>query len=184
MILLSETIYLRQLTPDDADMMLDLRVQNRQFLQLYEPIRPESFYTLEGQRDALNKGVEDWELDRGYAFGLFLKENDTLIGRAALSNVVRGVGQYADLGYFLDQEHTGKGYMTQAVSLITAFGFQSLRLHRIQAGVMPWNEASLAVLARAGFEREGIARKYIRINGRWEDHVILSLINDQEEDML
>lgn len=105
-----------------------------------------------------------------YAFGVFLKESDELIGRVALSNVSRGAWQNATLGYYIDEAHNGHGYATEAVRLALQFAFGPAGLHRVQAAVLPRNVASRRVLEKAGFSREGRSTKYLQINGVWEDH--------------
>ncbi len=81
------------------------------------------------------------------------------------------------MGYSLDQEHNGKGYTTEAAKLVVKYAFETLNLHRIEAGVMPDNIASIRVLEKAGFHKEGIARKNVKINGRLEDHQMLAILN-------
>lgn len=93
---------------------------------------------------------------------------------------MRGSLQSAFIGYFLDKSQNGKGYATEAVKLITLFAFDTLKLHRIEAGVMPSNPASIRVLEKAGYHKEGIAVKNVRINGKWEDHQVLAIINPND----
>jgi ribosomal-protein-alanine N-acetyltransferase len=174
-----ERIYIRDLRVSDAAAILALRMRNQNHLAPNDPIRPEEFYTITGQQNALSKGIDDWMQDRSYGFGIFLKENDHFIGRVGLNNVVRGPAQFSDIGYFIDMEHTRMGYVSEAVQLVVKFAFEIAKLHRVQAGVMPWNRASIGVMDKTGFEYEGLARQYILINGKWEDHRIYSRINDQ-----
>ena len=75
--------------------------------------------------------------------------------------------------------HNGRGIMTEAVRLVVSYAFHDLKLHRIEAGVMPHNVASIKVLEKAGFHQEGISRKNVKINGEWQDHVLLAIINDE-----
>lgn len=82
-------------------------------------------------------------------------------------------------GYYLDLQHNGKGYMTEAVKLIVRFAFEDINLHRIEAGVMPHNIGSISVLEKAGFHKEGIAQKNVKINGKWEDHQVLAIVNEK-----
>ena len=108
---------------------------------------------------------------------IFTINGDVLIGTIGLYQVIRGPRQSALLGYSLDQEHNGKGYMTQAANLVVNYAFDILKLHRIEAGVMPHNIGSIRVLEKAGFHKEGVARKSVEINGRWEDHQMLAILN-------
>lgn len=103
---------------------------------------------------------------------------DELIGTIGLFRIERGPRQMAIIGYSLSQKHNGKGYATEAVRQLVRYGFDVLGLHRIEAGVMPKNGGSIRVLEKAGFEKEGISRKSVKINGEWEDHLILAIINE------
>jgi ribosomal-protein-alanine N-acetyltransferase len=121
-----------------------------------------------------------WKLRKegqSYSFGIFLKATDELIGNVTLSEVLPVPHLRSGyIGYYLDKEHNGKGYMTEVARLAVKFAFDELKLHRIEAGVMPHNIRSMRVLEKAGFEKEGIARKNVKINGKWEDHQVLALI--------
>lgn len=175
--------YIRELTMADVVPMLEMRTRNREFLQPFEPIRPDSFFTLQGQRLAIAKGIADRELDAAYIFGIFLPEpgeaNEKLIGRVALTNVVRGPAQSADIGYFIDARWQGRGYMTASVKEALSFAFQKAGLHRVQAGIMPRNAASIQVAEKAGFRCEGLAKHYLHINGAWEDHRIYAITAEE-----
>ncbi|RIX50148.1 N-acetyltransferase [Paenibacillus nanensis] len=169
-----DSIYLRRLDLTDAPALLALRLRNRAFLQPFEPVREEAYFTLETQEKEIAAGIQGAESDQSYIFGIFLQEKDTLIGRIALTGLARGPFQNANMGYCLDQAQNGKGYMTRAVVQCVQYAFDELGLHRIQAAVMPRNKPSLRVLAKAGFRREGLAEKYLNINGVWEDHVLFA----------
>jgi ribosomal-protein-alanine N-acetyltransferase len=173
-------IYIRPLEFSDAEAMLRLEVSNREFFQSYTPLRGEAFYTLEGQRERISKNCELRNLDQQYAFGVFLRETDELIGSLTLSEVLRGPLQSCFVGYYLDRQHNGKGYMSEAVRLVVSFAFDTLKLHRIEAGVMPHNLGSIKVLEKAGFHKEGIAKQNVKINGRWEDHQVLAIVNEKD----
>ncbi|MED4586059.1 GNAT family protein [Brevibacillus choshinensis] len=170
MILHTESIYLRPLQTEDAAELLELRLRNQEFFQLFEPIRPASHLTLVGQQEQITQAKQDFTNQAAFAFGVFLQENDQMIGRVALSNVARGAWQNATLGYFLDQTFNGKGYTTKAVKLALQFAFTEAQLHRVQAGVMPHNLGSIRVLEKNGFRYEGRSLRYLQINGAWEDH--------------
>ncbi len=100
----SERIYIRGLEINDLHSLLDLRMRNREFVQSFEPVTPDSHYTLGGQKEILEKVKQNWGNDSGYGFGIFLNLNDQLIGRVNLSNVVRGAWQSCTMGYFLDEK--------------------------------------------------------------------------------
>ncbi|MNH39894.1 putative ribosomal N-acetyltransferase YdaF [compost metagenome] len=99
-------------------------------------------------------------------FGIFLLDGE-LAGQITISNIVRGVAQYGDLGYFIDHAVQGKGYTTAAAQLILDYAFRALALHRVQAAILLHNDASRRVLEKNGFQAEGVARRYLKINGEW-----------------
>jgi [ribosomal protein S5]-alanine N-acetyltransferase len=167
-------IAVRDLRPDDAAALLDLRIRNREFFEPFEPVAPADHFTLEAQRLGIDAGSRAWDEDREYAFGVVLPDG-SLVGRVRLSTVVRGAWQNANLGYYVDRDHGGRDIATEAVGLVVGFAFERLGLHRVQAGVMPRNAASLRVLEKNRFRREGFAPRYLRINGAWEDHVIYAI---------
>ncbi|MFC4618741.1 GNAT family N-acetyltransferase [Camelliibacillus cellulosilyticus] len=171
---MTEKIYVKVLEVNDAEALLALEVKNRDFFQTYAPLREAEFFTVEEQRRRLDEGGEDT------AFGIFLSETHELIGKVALTEVARGPYQSAWIGYYLDKAHNGKGYMTEAVRQVVDYAFQTLKLHRVEAGVMPHNIGSIRVLEKAGFQKEGIARENVKINGEWKDHQILAIINEAQ----
>lgn len=93
-----------------------------------------------------------------------------LIGAINLSQIIRGSFQNAYLGYYVGAEHAGCGYTTEAIRLILRFAFSELKLHRIEANIQPGNKASIRVVRKNGFIKEGFSRKYLKIDGRWRDH--------------
>ncbi|USK91424.1 GNAT family N-acetyltransferase [Rossellomorea marisflavi] len=168
---------IRLLQEGDEGSLLAFEEENRTFFQEFSVHRPDDFYTLEGQREMLKTRLEKSEEDQDYHFGIFL-DGDELIGTIGLFRIERGPRQMAIIGYSLSQKHNGKGYATEAVRQLVRYGFDVLGLHRIEAGVMPKNGGSIRVLEKAGFEKEGISRKSVKINGEWEDHLILAIINE------
>jgi [ribosomal protein S5]-alanine N-acetyltransferase len=175
--LAGKNIYIRLMTVDDAEEMLELQMENRLFFQKFAMERNEDFYTLESQRKRLQMLAENAKQDLDYYFGIFSKEDNRLIGTINLFSVIRGSIQSAFVGYFLDEKHNGKGLTTEAVKLIVKYAFDELKLHRVEAGVMPHNLGSIRVLEKAGFEKEGLARKNVKINGKWEDHQQMAIVN-------
>ncbi|WP_245595951.1 GNAT family N-acetyltransferase [Paenibacillus taiwanensis] len=169
---------MRLLTVDDAESLLHLRKSNRQFLQPFEPLYEDNHYTLEEQQRILTSKVKAAEAGQAYAFGIFARSENQLIGKIELSAIARGPHQNANIGYFLDQHHNGKGYATAAVSFCVNYAFDHLSLHRIQAGVMPRNVPSKRVLEKAGFREEGLALRYLNINGVWEDHALFAITTE------
>ncbi|MEG0771981.1 GNAT family protein [Clostridium sp.] len=173
-----DKIYIRFLEEKDAEAYTNLQVKNKEFFRKYVTTRSDEFYTLEFQKQLIKNNIIASEKDEKYVFGIFEKDTDELVGNVALTEVFRGPLQSCYIGYYLDLECNGKGYMSEAVKLVVAFGFDELHLHRIEAGVMPHNTGSIRVLEKAGFQKEGIARKNVNINGKWENHQVLAIIED------
>ena len=172
-------VYIRRLTQDDIPALLSLRLQNREFLRPFEPIMPDSHYTLAGQQEFLSNLQQNWDNRSGYGLGIFLISTHQLIGRVALSNVVHGAWESCTIGYFMDQNFNGLGLMTEAVRLAIHFAFEFASLHRVQAAVMPRNIASIRVLEKVGFRYDGFSEYYLKINGIWEHHNLYSLTRER-----
>jgi ribosomal-protein-alanine N-acetyltransferase len=183
-IFLSKPYHIQLLREEHAPLLLDYCVRNRHFLAPYEPLRDASYYQLDHQVQVVRQAMQSCEKDLGYAFGIFEMEDKKLIGRINVSNVSRTVFQNATLGYSTDYAYNGRGWTTEAVLWVTRFAFSSLLLHRIQAGVMPRNIASIRVLEKSGYRREGLAQRYLKINDRWEDHLIFATTLEEWEDKI
>ncbi|MFC7441498.1 GNAT family N-acetyltransferase [Laceyella putida] len=176
--LVGEHIYLRLYDDSDAKDLADLHKRNREFFLRVSPLHDESFYTQEHQALRIEQALKKAKEGQTYAFGIFLKETDELIGDITLAQILRGNFESCYTGFALDQKHNGRGYTTEALKLIVKFAFEELKLHRIEAHAMPENLGSIRVLEKAGFKKEGIARKNVKINGKWEDHQIMAIINE------
>ncbi|WP_126428773.1 GNAT family N-acetyltransferase [Brevibacillus marinus] len=176
---MGENIYIRFIKESDAYSLLSLFQRNQDFFNQHSPVKKDySDYTLKKQRNIIRKWQKEREADKLYSFGIFLIGTQELIGHISLRAVKRGPLQSCEIGYVLDQHHNGKGYMTEAIRLVVDFAFFELQLHRIVAEVMPANIGSIRALEKAGFQREGIARKLLLMDGEWEDHVVLSILPD------
>ena len=170
---------IRPFLEEDAKEMLALRTRNDAFFRPYEPSSVVVPTTLRAQRERFAAESLDWDEGRGYVFAIARSEDDGLAGRIAFSHIARGAWQNAVLGYFVDKEQNGKGYATAAVRLALRFAFEHAGLHRVQAGVMPRNERSVRVLAKARFRQEGVALRYLEIDGTWEDHIIFAITREE-----
>lgn len=172
-------LLLRPASLELAPQVLDYYLRNRKFLEPFEVKHEESFFTLAQQREGLKKDMEGAENHASARFYINQKADpDCIIGTVALNNIVWGCFESCYLGYKLDVGSLNRGYMTQAVTAVTRFAFETLHLHRIEANVMPRNRRSLRVLEKCGFREEGIARNYLKINGVWEDHIHIVRLND------
>lgn len=178
--LTSDHIYLKPFTLTDVEHLLKLQVTNKDFFEQFSMTRSINYYSIEYQTRLIQRWKQNAEQDSEYQFGIFRNEDHALLGTINLFQVQRGPLQSAFIGYFLDKTQNGKGYMTEAVHLIVDYAFSLLHLHRIEAGVMPHNIGSIRVLEKAGFQKEGLARKNVKINNRWEDHITLAIINPND----
>ncbi|MCU9613024.1 GNAT family N-acetyltransferase [Caldibacillus lycopersici] len=174
----SRHLLLRPLTYEDAADLLQLQCQNKAFFQRFAMVRPSSFYTLEHQQSLIKQWEQNMQNDVEYSFGIFHEHK--LIGTISLFQVFRGSLQSAFIGYFVDKNYNGRGFGTEAVQLMVDYAFETLHLHRIEAGVMPHNIGSIRVLEKSGFHKEGLAIKNVNINGKWEDHQVLAIINPND----
>ncbi len=149
-----------------------LREKSRDFLVPWEPTWPEDDLTRASFRRRLRRYAEDTRCDQAYAFLLFRKDDNALLGGITLTNVRRGVAQSGSMGYWVGAPFAAQGYMKRGVSALVPFAFDVLRLHRIEAACIPTNQPSIRLLERSGFKREGYAREYLCINGLWQDHLL------------
>ena len=162
---------IRPVQPEDAEILSELRRSNRAHLEPWEPVRPDSFFTIAGQALSIAAGLAEWKAGARYAFMICDAEaGDRPVGNVTVANVVRGAWRSATLGYWIAEADCGRGHATTATRLAVAFAFTHAGLHRVQAAVLPRNTASARVLTKAGFRREGHALRYLEIAGRWEDH--------------
>jgi len=172
-------LHLRPAIAADYSAWARLREQSRAFLTPWEPTWPSDDLTRAAFRRRLRRQAEDVARDESFAFLIFDSTSDELVGGLTLGGVRRGVAQAATLGYWMGAPHAGKGRMTRAVAAVVRFGFDTLRLHRIEAACIPDNAPSIALLERNGFEREGFARAYLKIDDAWRDHILLALLEGE-----
>jgi ribosomal-protein-alanine N-acetyltransferase len=169
-----EQVELRPVQPSDAEVLARLFTQQREFLAPFDPDRPEHFYTVAGQRVELEQSVIHRDADLRHRFLILL--DGTEVGVLSISNLVRGPFQSANIGYWVAQEVNGRGVGTRAVGEACRWAFGPGGLHRLEAGTLTDNIASQRVLERNGFERIGLAPRYLHIAGRWRDHILFQRI--------
>ncbi|MFM4650415.1 GNAT family N-acetyltransferase [Aeromonas bivalvium] len=165
------------LPPERADLMLDYYLRNRQHLAPWEPRRDPEFYTLASWFTRLRESYAQFFAGQAVNLVALDGSGERVIATCNFTNIVHGMFQACHLGYSIDGAHQGQGLMQEVVQGGIGYLFGELGLHRIMASHMPANLRSAALLARLGFEREGYARDYLMINGRWEDHVLTALLN-------
>ncbi|HET6154480.1 MAG TPA: GNAT family protein [Marmoricola sp.] len=168
-------IALRLLSLDDTDELADLAVRNRGFMAPTEPHRDGSYFTRAGQEAVIAGTLA------GHATGTtvpwVITDENVIVGRITLNNIVRGPLQSASVGYWISKEHNGRGIATAATGLALEAAFGELGLHRVEAGTLVDNLGSQRVLAKAGFVRYGLAPKFLLINGEWRDHVLFQRLS-------
>lgn len=175
-VLRGSKVLLRSPEIADYEQWANLRLESRDFLVPWEPVWPANDLTRGAFRSRIRQYWRDIDDDLAYPYFVFDRNGQHLLGALTLSNVRRGVAQMATLGYWIGKPHARQGYMSAAVSLIVPFAFQHLSLHRVEAACLPHNAASIALLGRCGFEQEGYARNYLKIAGKWSDHLLFARI--------
>jgi ribosomal-protein-alanine N-acetyltransferase len=160
---------------EDASALAELVTLNREFLAPWDPIRPDSYFTVDGQLQTIEEALARYA--EGSAVPHVIVDRGEVAGRVILSNIVRGPFQSCNLGYWVGAPHRGRALATAAVRDIMRLAFGDLHLHRIEAGTLLNNLASQRVLERNGFSRFGIAPGYLKIAGRWQDHVMYQALS-------
>ncbi|MGW0957874.1 GNAT family N-acetyltransferase [Streptomyces gelaticus] len=172
---LDAEVRLRPAAPADAASLAVALTRSRAYMQPWEPVRPDFFYTEQGQQERLSGLFAARDAGQGMPWVL-ADEEDRAIGGFNLNAIVLGPFRSATLGYWVDVEYAGRGLATAAVQRICEVARDGLRLHRIEAGTVTDNFASQRVLAKCGFEQYGTAPRYLHINGEWRDHRLFQRI--------
>lgn len=176
--IVGERVRLRTPTLSDHAEWARLRGESRAFLSPWEPTWPADDLLRSAYRRRLKRYIREIRADAAYPFFIFLLDTGVLVGGLTFSNVRRGVAQATSLGYWMGERFAGQGLMTDAVRAAVPFAFEALRLHRIEAACLPHNAASIRLLEKVGFRREGYARKFLCIDGAWQDHVLYALVRE------
>jgi len=174
-------VFLRPPELRDFAAWADLREASRQFLTPWEPTWADDELTRSSFRYRLRRYAEDMREGRGYPFLIFRTADEALVGGINVTRVQRGVAQMCSIGYWVGEAFQGRGYTTEAVGAVAQYCFEDLGLHRVEAACQPHNSASRRVLAKAGFTEEGFARRYLKIDGDWRDHVLFGLIDPRDQ---
>jgi [ribosomal protein S5]-alanine N-acetyltransferase len=178
---LLETERLRLILPAKADAprMVRYYEENREHLAPWESLRSDEFYTEAFWSSEISRMKNDFLSDRSLTVVLLDKfdPDGAILGQISLRNIIRGAFQACHLGYSLDHRAEGKGLMFEALTTVIAYAFNDMGLHRIMANYIPTNERSGRLLRRLGFVVEGYARDYLFLAGKWQDHILTSLVN-------
>jgi ribosomal-protein-alanine N-acetyltransferase len=174
-------VLLRPLVMSDFNAWQEVRRRNADWLTKWEAQRVAGQPDVVEDRDAYSVRCSarqrERQLGTGFGFGIFV--NGDFAGEINLTAVQRGPFQSAYVGYWIDEKHAGNGYMPESVVVLAQFAFDELHLHRIQISIIPRNSASRRVVEKLGIRDEGIALRYLEINGVWEDHVRYGLTAEE-----
>ena len=177
-LLTREPVLLRQPVIDDFAEWARLRQESAGFLKPWEPSWLRDEFTRKSFKARLQQQDADIRSGRGLHWFIFLREANTLVGGIALTNIRKGIAQTGTFGYWMGEEFAGKGYMKQAVLAVCDHAFGEMKLHRLEAATVVRNERSQGLLKACGFSEEGLARRYLKINGEWEDHILFAKLSD------
>ena len=176
--LTGERVFLRPPKRRDALKWQKLRLSSKSFLVPWEPSWDASSCTRRAYLRYFKNSNYLANMDRAYSFLIFKIDDKTLLGGINVGNVRRGVAQSASLGYWIGEKHSRNGYMKEALKLLIPSLFVDLRLNRIEAATLEENIASKNLLKKIGFKKEGVLRKYLKINGTWRDHILYGLLEN------
>jgi [ribosomal protein S5]-alanine N-acetyltransferase len=162
---------------DDAPAITQLLIENHEFLKPWEPVRGDEYFTLAGQRKSIEAALARYEQGVALPCVILAPGQDEIAGRVNLNTIVRGPFQSASVGYLVAEKYNGRGLATAAVADIKRRAFEDLGLHRLEASTLRHNFGSQKVLERNGFERFGLAPRYLNIGGEWQDHILFQVLN-------
>lgn len=166
-------VVLRPLAANDFRTWSEVRQRNAEWLTTWEPSRSDALPDPSTSRSAFNTRCQQRDRDRtsgtAYQFGLFIDHQ--VAGEVNLNNVIRGAMQSGTIGYWIDQRHAGQAYVAEAVVVVMQFAFEQLQLHRLEVCIVPRNTRSIRIMKKLAIREEGVAQRYLEINGVWEDHV-------------
>jgi len=177
--LVTDRLIVRGVTRGDRKRIIEFLERNAAFHSRWEPTRPGDFFTDRFQRRLMREQAGDPSLLQLYVFPREAENRHIVIGNITFSNIVRGAFQSCFLGYKLDKEWVGKGYMTEALRVSLRHVFVHEKLHRVEANIMPENIPSRNLIERLGFVEEGLARRYLQIQGVWRDHIHYSSVAEE-----
>ncbi len=182
--LYGKRVVLRPLTSSDFAAFAEVRLRNEAWLTPWEPARPPGVEDPASSRSAFHARCSardrDRQFDAGYSFGLFV--DGQFSGEVNLNGMIRGAQQSATIGYWIDQARAGHRYVAEGVVAVLRFAFEELSLHRIEICIVPRNAKSLRIPQVLGLREEGLARRFLQINGTWEDHVRFAITAEEWTD--
>jgi ribosomal-protein-alanine N-acetyltransferase len=168
----------RLITRDDAETLARLLTANREYLAPWSPLQGDRYFTADGQREVLARDLAGYELGGMLPLAI-VDASGAVCGRINLNSIVRGAFQSASVGYWVSESHIGRGLASAAVADVIGKGFGDYRLHRLEAATLLHNTPSQRVLARNGFRPFAVSEAYLKIDGRWQDHILFQLLNKE-----
>ena len=176
-------VELRPLASSDFEDWSEVRNANVDWLTRWEPTRPPEIPDVINDKNAFsarcNARDRERHLGSGYGFGIFV--NGSFSGEINISSIQRGPFQSCYVGYWIDKRNAGNAYTPESLVVLLRFAFEELKLHRIQVAIIPRNFSSQRVAEKLGLRNEGIAQRYLEINGKWEDHVRFAITSEEWE---
>ena len=166
----TERLLLRSPTKRDFHEWARLRYESRAFLKSWDPTWARDHLTRQSFARRVAWAEKAMNDDSAYPMFLFRKTDNSLLGAITLDNVRRGPSQVGTIGYWMGYPYIRRGHMAEAVGLVLDYAFNELRLHRVEAACLVHNDPSSRLLLKLGFTEEGLARQYLCIDGRWQDH--------------
>lgn len=175
----TDRLRLSVLKKSAAKKITDYLVRNRSFHSKWSQTHSDSYFKVETQKRYLK--YDAFEFDKGRLVPLWITlkdEPDRIIGRVSFFNFAYGGMMSCSLGYHIDQTEEGKGYMSEAIKSACEMIVKEMKMHRIEAFILPENERSLTLINRCGFTEEGVRYSYMHINGKWRDHKSFYILED------
>ncbi|CAM2831639.1 GNAT family N-acetyltransferase [Moritella viscosa] len=173
----TENLIISVLNPDDVELLVKYERDNRSHLSPWEPTRIAGYFGLEETKKRVELNFKNFQLGSSISLVAFDKSKSEIICLCTFSNIVHGVFQACNLGYSISEKKQGKGLMFEMLQASIQYVFIEYNLHRVMANYIPSNIRSEKLLDKLGFQKEGMAKSYLKISGSWQDHVLTSKIN-------
>jgi ribosomal-protein-alanine N-acetyltransferase len=178
----SERLKMVSLDSSDAEQFFDFLLRNKEYFRRWGPEYEKDYFSVwyhKAWLESMERGTTE---GRQIMFGTYLKTNpNRIIATVSFSNIIKEIFQSCYLGYRVDENETKKGIASEAITRAAEYMFSEVKIHRIEANIMPSNAASIRVMEKLGFVNEGLSKKYLKINGKWEDHFHYVLLNSSVE---
>jgi len=175
--LYTERMTISVLKPHEFNLLVEYENENHQHLSKWQPVRKSDYFSLEQSQRRVQESFDNFQSGTSITLVGFNHAKSKIICTCTFSNIVYGAFQACNLGYSVDNKEQGKGYMFEMLQFAINYMFDEFKLHRIMANYMPENFRSERLLTRLGFQKEGLAKSYLKIAGVWQDHVLTSRIN-------